>query len=158
MIRRRLTPDRLAWLAGAAAATAASIGVATAAAPASAHAGAKAAGSGLAAAKAFVKQYESTPKAISLTTPLKSRPPKGKTLVFMQCSLAQCQQIDNDLKQAVKAVGWKLKTIDWNSTESSTLVSGMQSALQYHPVAVAIISEPYATWQQVIPAYKKAGV
>jgi ribose transport system substrate-binding protein len=115
-------------------------------------------GSGLSAATAFVKKYSSAPTSLTNMQPLKSKPPTGKTLVFLQCSLAQCQDIDNNLKVAVKALGWNLKTIDFDSSQSSALVAGLQTALNYHPVAVAMISDPYATWKQVIPAYQKAGV
>jgi ribose transport system substrate-binding protein len=160
MIRNRSKPMKLVGMGSGAAAVAVAIGLSVSAAPslAQSHVQAHSANSGLAAAKAFVKKYESAPTGITATIPLKSKPATGKTLVFMQCSLAQCQQIDGDLAKAVKAVGWKLKTIDWNSAESSSLVSGMQTALQYHPVATVIISEPYATWKQEIPAYTKAGV
>ena len=113
---------------------------------------------GLAAATAFVKKYSQAPTKLTNEQPLKSKPPTGKTLVFLQCSLAQCQDIDNNLKVAVQALGWNLKTIDFDSSQSSALVAGLQTALNYHPVAVALISDPYATWKQEIPAYQKAGV
>lgn len=98
------------------------------------------------------------PKTISVSTPLKSAPPKGKTLVYMQCELPQCALEGQGIQAAAKAVGWNYRVVAFQSANLSTLTAGMQQALQYHPVAVAVAGEVEATWAGVIPAYQKAGV
>ena len=110
------------------------------------------------AAEQIVASAEKLPTAIPQTTPLTSAPPKGKTFVFLQCEIAQCTDIASGVKAATAAVGWNLKTIPFQSSNPATLVSAMQQALQYNPVAVAFSGLPEVTWQSEIPAYQKAGV
>jgi ribose transport system substrate-binding protein len=109
-------------------------------------------------AKAFIAPYLTAPTKIPLTEPLTSAPAPGKTIVFMQCELAQCKVIGDGVEAASKLVGWTYKSIPYQSTNPSTLIAGMDQALQYHPVAVALTSPPYALWQQEVPKYKAAGV
>ncbi len=112
----------------------------------------------VAAAEQIVAAAETVPAHIPQTTPLTSAPPKGKTFVFLQCEVSQCTDIAKGIKAATAAVGWNLKTIAFQSANPATLVSAMQQALQYNPVAVAFSGLPEVTWQSEIPAYQKAGV
>jgi ribose transport system substrate-binding protein len=109
-------------------------------------------------AKAFIAPYLTPPTTIPLTAALKSAPPSGKTIVFLQCELAQCKGIGAGVQQAAQVVGWTFKTIPYQSTNPSTLASALDQALQYKPVAVAFTSPPYAIWSQKVAEYKKAGV
>ncbi|MCU1657974.1 MAG: hypothetical protein JWO57_2630 [Pseudonocardiales bacterium] len=109
-------------------------------------------------AQAFIKPYLSSPTKIPLAEPLKSAPTPGKTIVFLQCELAQCKVISDGVKAAAGIVQWTFKSIPYQSTNPSTLIRGMDQALQYHPVAVALTSPPYALWSQEVAKYKKAGV
>ncbi len=112
----------------------------------------------VAAAKAIVAAAETPPTHINQTAPLTSAPPKGKTFVFLQCEVAACTDEATGMKAATAAVGWNFKTIPFQSANPATLVSAMQQALQYDPVAVAFSGLPEVTWQSEIPAYQKAGV
>ncbi len=116
------------------------------------------ASSAVTAAEQIVAQAEQPPTHIPQTTPLSSAPPKGKTFVFLQCEVSQCTDIASGIKAATAAIGWNLKTIPFQSANPATLVSGLQQALQYNPVAVAFSGLPEVTWQSEIPAYQKAGV
>jgi ribose transport system substrate-binding protein len=109
-------------------------------------------------ATAFIKPYLTPPTKIPLTQPLKSAPAKGKTIVFLQCELAQCKGIGLGVQAAAQTVSWTFKTIPYQSTNPSTLIRAMDQALQYHPAAVAVTSPPYALWSQEVAKYKKAGV
>ncbi|HEY3713308.1 MAG TPA: substrate-binding domain-containing protein [Jatrophihabitantaceae bacterium] len=112
----------------------------------------------VAKAQAFIKPYLSAPTKIPLTVPLKAAPARGKTIVFLQCELAQCKGIGNGVQAAAQVVGWTFKSIPYQSTNPSTLASALDQALQYKPVAVALTSPPYAIWSQKVAAYKAAGV
>ena len=114
-------------------------------------------GAGLAAAKAATEKNLQEPTSIPLTEPLTSRPPTGKTFVFMKCEL-QCQVEADAIKQATAALGWTYKEVAFQDSDPATLVAGMKQALVYHPAAVGIPALPEAVWQSVIPAYKTAGV
>ena len=111
----------------------------------------------VAAAQKIVSAAEAMPTKIPLSTPLTSAPPKGKTFVFLQCEVSQCTDIASGVKAATAAIGWNLKTIPFQSANPATLISGLQQALQYNPVAVAFSGLPEAVWQSEIPAYQKAG-
>jgi ribose transport system substrate-binding protein len=121
-----------------------------------------AAGSGsaqVAAAQEFVTPYLATPSKIGPSAPLTSKAPAGKTIVNLMCTTSpQCATINKGEAAAAAAAGWTLKTIPFDSTNASTLISGMQTALRYHPVAVSLSGIPQALWQSEIPAYQAAGV
>jgi ribose transport system substrate-binding protein len=109
-------------------------------------------------AQAFIQPYLTPPTKIPLTEPLTSAPPKGKTIVFLQCELAQCKGIGTGVQLAAQTAGWTFKTITYQSTNPSTLVHAMDSALQFHPAGVAFTSPPYALWSSEVAKYKAAGV
>ncbi|SBW22220.1 hypothetical protein FDG2_2313 [Candidatus Protofrankia californiensis] len=109
-------------------------------------------------ANAFIKQYLTPPTRISVTEPLASPPPAGKTLVYLQCEQPQCQVVGAGMQAAAEAVGWEFKSIPYQSTNPSTLTSGFTQALRYNPVAVSIIAMPYALWSGNVPQYQQAGV
>jgi ribose transport system substrate-binding protein len=109
-------------------------------------------------AQAFIQPYLTPPTKIPLTVPLTSAPPKGKTIVFLQCELAQCKGIGTGVQLAAQTAGWSFKTITYASTNPSTLVHAMDSALQFHPAGVAFTSPPYALWSSEVAKYKAAGV
>ncbi|MGC4936124.1 sugar ABC transporter substrate-binding protein [Gordonia sp. DT30] len=112
----------------------------------------------VAKAEALVKEYSTPPTGIGVDTPLTSAPAKGKTFVWMQCEAPQCSIITTFMKEAIAAVGWNLKVLNFEAANPATLVSGLKQALQEKPVAVGFVALPYAVWQGVIPDYEKAGV
>jgi ribose transport system substrate-binding protein len=116
-----------------------------------------AAPSGVAGAKAATAQAMKFPTKIGVSVPLKSAPPKGKTVVVLQCDESQCGIQGEGVSAAAKAIGWSEKTLDWQEANPSTLVSALTQALQYKPVAVFFSGAPYAEWSSVVPAYQKAG-
>ena len=120
-------------------------------------AGSSGASAEVAAAQQIVTAAEQAPTKIPLTTPLASKPPTGKTFVFLQCEVSQCTDIASGVKAVTDAIGWNLKTIPFQSANPATLISALQQALQYNPVAVAFSGLPEAVWQSEIPAYQKAG-
>jgi ribose transport system substrate-binding protein len=98
------------------------------------------------------------PTTIPLTTPLTSAPPKGKTIVYLQCEVAQCKEGGEGVQQATSALSWTLKTIPFKSTDPSTLNSAFQQALQLKPLAVIIAGIPEVLWKGQEAAYKAAGI
>jgi ABC-type sugar transport system substrate-binding protein len=110
------------------------------------------------AAEKIVAEAEAEPTEIGVTEPLKTKPPTGKTLVWLNCDFEQCQVTGEALEEAVKPLGWTLKKINFKAAEPATLVAAFQQALQYDPVGVALNGTPYAEWSSVFPEYEKAGV
>ena len=112
----------------------------------------------VAAAQAAVRTAEGPITSIPTLAPLKSPPSAGKTFVWMQCDLTDCQNQVNAAQAAVRAVGWHLKTLSFSEGNPQSLVSGLLRALQYHPIAVGVAGMNEAQFSAVIPAYSKAGV
>jgi ribose transport system substrate-binding protein len=110
------------------------------------------------AAERIVSEAEAEPTKIGVTVPLKSTPPTGKTLVWLNCDFEQCQVTGEALEEAVKPLGWTLKKINFKADEPATLVAAFQQALQYDPVGVALNGTPYSEWSSVFPEYERAGV
>jgi len=112
----------------------------------------------LEAVKRFVAQAEATPTKIPVKLPLKAKPKAGQTVINLSFDIPQAQQVAQGVRQAVEAVGWKYEQINFKSADISTLVAALQEALDRKPLAVVFAVGPEATWQQLRPAYEKAGV
>jgi len=133
---------------------------ASAAASAAGSASASAAGttsSDVAAAVAAVKSASAMPTSIPETQSLPSAPPKGKTVLFLQCEEVQCGYEGDGLKAAAAAIGWNLKVLNFQAANPATLVSALQTGLQYHPVAAFFSGVPQEAWQSEQKPYAAAG-
>jgi ribose transport system substrate-binding protein len=129
-------------------------------ASAAATASASAAGtttSAVAAAEAAVKTASTMPTSIPETQSLPSAPPKGKTVLFLQCEEVQCSYEGDGLKAAAAAIGWTLKVLNFQAANPATLVSALQTGLQYHPVAAFFSGVPQEAWQSEQKPYAAAG-
>ncbi len=148
-----------ALLALAACSSAASSGSSAAAPATTGTASASAAGtsSSAVAAAAAVKAASTIPTAIPETQPLPSAPPKGKTVLFLQCEEVQCGYEGTGLKAAAAAIGWNVKTLNFQAANPATLVSALQAGLQYHPVAAFFSGVPQEAWQSEQKPYAAAG-
>jgi hypothetical protein len=113
--------------------------------------------SDLAAAEAAVKSASTIPTGIPETEKLPSAPPKGKTVLFLQCEEVQCGYEGTGLKAAAAAIGWNVKTLNFQAANPATLVSALQTGLQYHPVAAFFTGVPQEAWQSEQKAYAAAG-
>ncbi|MGD0700841.1 MAG: hypothetical protein ABSA02_13250 [Trebonia sp.] len=113
--------------------------------------------SALAAAQATVKSASTIPTGIPETQKLPSAPPKGKTVLFLQCEEVQCGYEGTGLKAAAAAIGWNVKTLNFQAANPATLVSALQTGLQYHPVAAFFTGVPQEAWQSEQKAYAAAG-
>src|SRR5579863_8829189 len=109
------------------------------------------------AAQAAVKSASAMPTTIPETQPLPSAPPKGKTVLFLQCEEVQCSYEGDGLKAAAAAIGWTVKVLNFQAANPATLVSALQSGLQYHPVAAFFSGVPQEAWQSEQKPYAAAG-
>jgi ribose transport system substrate-binding protein len=133
----------------------ASTGAASAAATSSP--GTSAPSAAVAAAKAAVAATETMPAAIPVTQALSSAPPKGKTVLFMQCEEVECSYEGTGMKAAAAAIGWNVKILNYQAANPATLVSALQTGLQYHPVAAFFSGVPQEAWASEQKAYAAAG-
>ena len=141
---------------GSSAPASATTGAASAAGSASASA-VGTSSSAVAAAVAAVKSASTMPTAIPETQSLPSAPPKGKTVLFLQCEEVQCSYEGDGLKAAAAAIGWNVKVLNFQAANPATLVSALQTGLQYHPVAAFFSGVPQEAWQSEQKPYAAAG-
>jgi len=109
------------------------------------------------AAIAAVQKAETMPTTIPVTQALSSAPPKGKTVLFMQCEEVECSYEGVGMKAAAAAIGWNVKVLNYQAANPATLVTALQSGLQYHPVAAFFSGVPQEAWASEQKAYAAAG-
>ncbi len=114
----------------------------------------------LSKAQAAIAPYEQLPTKITVTTPLKSAPPKGKTVVWLLATESPTNaQIGQGLKAAAQAIGWNFDEISYQGANPATLQAAFAAALTKHPVMVAEAGQPESEWgANTIKDYAKAGV
>jgi ribose transport system substrate-binding protein len=123
-------------------------------------AGSATANTEVAAAQKYVAQVTAVPAEMPETQPLKTTPAQGKTIVYLECNVVQCATYGTGVDAAAKLLGWSVKTLQFSADDPATLVSAMKQALQIQPkpVAVAFSTFQQQFWQQMVPAYQKAGI
>ena len=116
----------------------ASVVLASALAPA-ATASDPAADKGVAAAKAIVKQYSSTPTSINITTPLKVSPKTlpTKFIVGLSNGGAENKTLDDGIAAGAAVLGWTFKEISGAATPE-TQRAAFQQALDLKPNGIHI--------------------
>jgi ribose transport system substrate-binding protein len=110
----------------------------------------------VAAAEAAVTKATTFPTAIPVTDALPSKPPTGKTVVFLQCEQEECGHEGEGMKAATDAIGWHLKVLNFKAADPATLVTALKTALQYKPVGVFFSGVPPVVWQSEGKAYAAA--
>ena len=110
----------------------------------------------VAAAEAYTQAATTFSTAIPVTDALPSKPPTGKTVVFLQCEQQECGAEGQGLDAAAAAVGWTVKTLNFKAADPATLVAALKTALQYKPVGVFFSGAPQVTWQSEQQAYADA--
>lgn len=113
--------------------------------------------SSAAAAAAAAKAAETFPTTLTIDTPLPSAPPKGKTIVFLQCEQEQCPFQGQGEAAAAAAIGWHIKVVNYKASDPSTVATALKIALQYHPVAAFLSGVPESSYASEGPAYAAAG-
>lgn len=99
------------------------------------------------------------PTKINQTIPLKSKPPSGRLLIFMNPGNAPAQLMAAGMRDAASALGWSFESVTYNPASPATLQAGMMTALQKQPVGVLTIAEDPSKWgAAVTAAYANARV
>lgn len=113
---------------------------------------------GLGEAKQITKEASTFPTSFGNAIPkLPSKPPTGKTVVFLQCEQQSCPNQGKGISAAAALVGWNVKTLNWKQSDPASIVTALKTALQYHPVAVMFSGAPEETWSSMKAAYQAAG-
>lgn len=74
--------------------------------------------------------YMKAPVKINQKVPLKTKPPTGIKLVYMQQGIPSQVTVGKYLAQAAAAVGWTYSEVTWNSASPASVSAGLQTAAQ----------------------------
>lgn len=97
----------------------------------------------------------SPPTTIQITQPLPKAPPKGKSVIFLQCQLSACERYDAGVQAAAAALGWSSKIEVFNNAEPG---AGLETAIAQHPDYIAITGIPPAAVKPQLAAAAAAHI
>lgn len=117
-------------------------------------------GPSVAAAQTIVDKFATTPKVLPVTTPLKSPPPNGKSLIFLtQGNVPGVVKLGEGERAAAAAIGWKFSEINYDQSNPATLQSALRTALLKTPTVVSVTgTDPSQIGASTLSAYAAAGI
>ena len=104
--------------------------------------GAASATGGVSQAKALVAQYERAPTTIPITEPLNQKPAAGKRIGVINCGVAVCQEIYQQIQQAGAMLHWTVTQYPAGTTPEQ-LQQAWQAALSASPKLDGIVTSGY---------------
>jgi ribose transport system substrate-binding protein len=127
---------------------------------------------GVSKAAEQLKPFESAPKKILITDPLKGTPPKGKTLVMLGTADPNNKKLQDSLKSLAGSFGWNYSVVSYDPANPATFNAAVDTALTKHadyvaeagvpltPQAIKKVQDANAKWvlTSVAPADVKAPV
>jgi Periplasmic binding protein domain len=97
---------------------------------------------GVQAATAYIRQYLSAPTSISLTVPLKAKPPTGKTVYWVEDDNSDDIPTTDGIEAAAKALGWNVRVIQYDPTVAGQVTSTLQQAVDANADYIATVGQP----------------
>ena len=113
------------------------------------------AGGGVAEAQKRLEPYKKAPTKITITEPLKSKPPGGKTVVMLGTNDPNNQKLQKGLKELAELVDWNYSTVSYDPANPATFNQAVNTALSKNPDYVAEAGIPLT--QAMIDKVKDAG-
>ena len=110
---------------------------------------------GVAEAQKRLEPYKAAPTKITLTEPLKSKPPSGKTVVMLGTNDPNNQKLQKGLKELAALAGWNYSTVAYDPANPATLNQAIDTALSKNPDYVAEAGIPLTP--PMIDKVKSAG-
>ena len=90
-------------------------------------------GAGVEKAKAALEPFKAAPTKITLTEPLKSKPPSGKTIVFLGTNDPNNQKLQKGTKELADLAGWSYSTVAYDPANPATFNQAVDTALSKNP-------------------------
>jgi ribose transport system substrate-binding protein len=116
-----------------------------------------AANSSVQQAQAAVQPYLSAPKTIGNDVPLSKKPPAGKKVVALSCTLDVCASWRSYVAGAAKALGWTATGMGFDGTPEDTLKK-VEQAVSQKPDGIVINGVPRSTYEAAASAAKAANI
>ena len=112
-------------------------------------------GAGVTEAQKRLEPWKAAPTKITLSEPLKSKPPSGKTVVFLGTNDPNNQKLQKGTKELAELAGWNYSTVSYDPANPATLNGAISTALSKNPDYVAEAGIPLT--QPMIDKVKSAG-
>jgi ribose transport system substrate-binding protein len=84
---------------------------------------------GVATAQQQLSKFQATPTKITITTPLKSVPPKGKKLVMLGTNDPNNVKLQKSLKSLAALAGWSYDSVSYDPANPATFNSAVDNAI-----------------------------
>ncbi len=94
-------------------------------------------GAGVAKATANLQPWLAAPTKITVTTPLKSAPPSGKTLVMLATNNPSNVQLQKSLAQLAALAHWNYSQVSYDPANPATFSAAVDTALTKHANYIA---------------------
>jgi ribose transport system substrate-binding protein len=107
------------------------------------------------AASAALDKYKSLPTTINISTPLKSAPPAGKTIVMLGTNNPSNVIIQQGLKSLAEKAHWNYSLVTYDPANPGTFTQAITTALAKHPQYLVEAGLPLTASQ--IATVKNAG-
>lgn len=107
------------------------------------------------AAAAALAPYKSLPTTINITTPLKSAPPAGKTIVMLGTNNPSNVLIQQGMQKLAQRAHWNYSLVTYDPANPGTFTQAMNTALAKHPQYLAEAGLPLTASQ--LQTVKNAG-
>lgn len=107
------------------------------------------------AAASGLTPYKTLPTSINITTPLKSTPPTGKTIVMLGTNNPSNVIIQQGLSKLAKMAGWSYSLVTYDPANPGTFTQAITTALAKHPQYLVEAGLPLTASQ--IATVKNAG-
>jgi ribose transport system substrate-binding protein len=107
------------------------------------------------AATAALAQYKSAPATINITTPLKSAPPAGKTIVMLGTNNPSNVIIQQGMQKLAQMAHWNYSLVSYDPANPGTFTQAITTALAKHPQYLVEAGLPLTSSQ--LQTVKNAG-
>jgi ribose transport system substrate-binding protein len=107
------------------------------------------------AASSALAQYKTLPTTINITTPLKTAPPSGKTIVMLGTNNPSNVLIQQGMQKLANMVHWNYSLVSYDPANPGTFTQAITTALAKHPQYLVEAGLPLTASQ--IATVKNAG-
>lgn len=112
---------------------------------------------GAADAATLLKELTTRPTKITQTEEITGEVPKGKQVIWIQCSVPACIALGKPFEEATKALGWTLKTISHNGTPEG-VKNAYAQAVREAPDAVVSSGYPRVMFETELAELKAKNI
>ena len=118
---------------------------------------AAAASPGEQAAAAYLAEYTKNPTSVGDLKPLTSRPPTGKSVIYLATPTPVASRSGEAVKAAAEALGWEYGSVDAGTTPAAT-ANAFSAAVARKPDAIVFGGTSASSLTQQIQQAKAAGI